>query len=90
MSDTIHCKKLNKEATALDFNPYPGPIGEKIKDNISREAWDEWLGQQTMLINEYRLNLTNKESRQFLETEMEKYFFGEGSEKPAAFTPPTD
>lgn len=71
----------------LNQPPYPGEIGKKIYETISQEAWQAWLSHQTMLINEYRLNLTERKSREFLKEEMEKFLFGSGSEKPAGFTP---
>ncbi len=87
MTRMIFCKRLNKEAPGLDVPPYPGAIGDRIFEQISQEAWLQWIEQQTMLINEYRLNLTDKKSREFLETEMDKFFFGEGSERPQGFIP---
>jgi len=89
MSRTVHCSKLHKDAEGLDALPYPGELGQKIFDNVSKEAWQLWLRQQTMLINEYRLTVINPEHRKFLETEMEKFFFGEGSNMPEGFTPET-
>ena len=79
MSRTVNCIMLNKEAEGLDFAPYPGELGQKIYDNVSKEAWQRWVNHQTMLINEYRLTPIEPEARKFLETEMEKFFFGEGS-----------
>jgi len=81
----IHCAKLNKEAEGLDTPPYPGELGQKIFDSISKEAWQLWLAHQTMLINEYRLNLMELEARQLLEKEMTKFLFGDGSEKPPGY-----
>ena len=89
MSRTVHCSKLHKDAEGLDTLPYPGELGQRIFDNVSKEAWQLWLRQQTMLINEYRLSVINPEHRKFLETEMEKFFFGEGSNMPEGFTPET-
>ena len=89
MSRTVHCSKLNKDAEGLDAPPYPGELGQKIFDNVSKEAWQLWLKQQTILINEYRLSVINPEHRKFLETEMEKFFFGEGTTMPGGFTPET-
>jgi Fe-S cluster biosynthesis and repair protein YggX len=80
--------KLNKEADGLAAQPYPGDLGKRIFENISQEAWRMWLSHQTMLINEYRLSLIEPKSRKFLEKEMEKYFFGGGSEIPEEFVPP--
>ncbi|OGT51026.1 MAG: oxidative damage protection protein [Gammaproteobacteria bacterium RIFCSPHIGHO2_12_FULL_41_15] len=81
----IHCQKLNKEAEGLKHPPIPGALGERIFQHISAEAWKLWLEHQTMLINEYRLNLLEPSSKELLMTEMEKFLFGEGSDKPEGF-----
>lgn len=86
MSRTVLCCKLHQEAEGLARAPFPGELGERIYNEVSKEAWSMWLGHQTMLINEYRLNLSDAKSREFLKEELNKYFFGEGSEKPAGFT----
>lgn len=83
----IFCQKLQKEAPALTEPPFPGALGEKIYTNISSEAWKMWLAHQTMLINEYRLNLLDPKAREFLRRELEKFCFGQGSEKPEGFNP---
>jgi Fe-S cluster biosynthesis and repair protein YggX len=85
----VQCAKLHKEAPALPAPPYPGGIGKRIYQNVSNEAWQLWLRQQTILINEYRLSPVNPEHRKFLEAEMEKFLFGDGSEMPEAYTPPS-
>lgn len=87
MSETIFCVKLKQAAEPLDSAPFPGPLGEKIHQHVSKQAWKDWLLHQTMLINEYRLSLLDPKARAFLHKEMEHYFFGEGSEKPAGFSP---
>lgn len=87
MTRIIFCTKLQQESPGLSKAPFPGPLGEKIYQEISQTAWNMWLSHQTMLINEYRLNLIDPKSREFLQQEMKKYFFGEGSEKPAGYTP---
>jgi Fe-S cluster biosynthesis and repair protein YggX len=87
MTRTVQCVLLNKEAPGLEFQPYPGELGQRIFDSICVEAWQAWLGHQTMLINENRLSPINPEHRKFLEAEMEKYFFGEGSEAPEGYVP---
>lgn len=87
MSRTVNCIMLKTEAEGLDYAPYPGDLGQRIYENVSKEAWQRWLAHQTMLINEYRLTPIEPEARQFLATEMEKFFFGEGSEKPKEFVP---
>tara|TARA_B100001057_G_scaffold237333_1_gene237713 strand:- start:184 stop:453 length:270 start_codon:yes stop_codon:yes gene_type:complete len=89
MSRTVNCSMLDKEAEGLDYLPYPGELGQRIYNNISKEAWQKWLGHQTMLINEYRLTPIEPEARKFLENEMEKFFFGEGSSAPEDFIPPS-
>ena len=85
MVNTVHCVKLQKEADKLDFPPYPGELGKKIYESVSKEAWQMWLGQQTMLINENRLSLADPKSQKFLKEELDKFFFGEGSAPPADF-----
>jgi len=87
MSRMVHCVKLGKEAEGLERATYPGELGKKIFDNVSKEAWQMWLKQQTMLINENRLSPIDPKHRTFLETEMEKFFFGEGSTPPEGFMP---
>ncbi len=88
MSRTVHCVKLKTEAEGLDYPPYPGALGQRIFEQVSKEAWQQWLGHQTMLINENRISPMDPEARKFLETEMEKYLFGGGSEKPAGYVAP--
>jgi Fe-S cluster biosynthesis and repair protein YggX len=88
MSRTVQCVILKREAPGLDRLPYPGPLGQRIFDAVSREAWASWVQHQTMLINEYRLTPVDPKARKFLETEMEKFFFGPGSEKPVEFNTP--
>ena len=87
MARTVKCVMLGKDADGLDFAPYPGDLGQRIYDNVSKEAWQRWLAHQTMLINEYRLTPIEPEARRFLAEEMEKFFFGEGSSKPKEFVP---
>jgi Fe-S cluster biosynthesis and repair protein YggX len=88
MSRTVNCVKLKKEAEGLDRAPYPGELGQRVFDNVSKEAWQQWLGHQTMLINEYRLSPLDPKSRTFLEEQMEKFFFEEGeSELPPDYKP---
>ena len=87
MARMVNCVKLGKEAEGLDFQPYPGELGKKVFENVSKEAWDAWLSHQTMLINEYRLNPLDPKSRKMIEQEMQKFFWGEGSEAPPDFKP---
>lgn len=87
MARTVKCIKLDKEAEGLDRPTYPGDLGKRIFENVSKEAWQGWVGHQTMLINEYRLTPVDPKARKFLEEEMEKYFFGGGSDMPDGFVP---
>ncbi|OGV37939.1 MAG: oxidative damage protection protein [Legionellales bacterium RIFCSPHIGHO2_12_FULL_35_11] len=77
MTNTIYCVKLKENAEQLSAPPFPGKLGEKIFANVSKKAWGMWLNQKTMIINEYRLSLIDPKAREFLKTEMEKYFFAE-------------
>lgn len=87
MTRTIFCQKLGKEEEGLERLTYPGELGQRIYDNISKAAWQQWIDHQTRLINENRLNLMEAPARQFLKQEMEKFFFGEGSAHPAGYRP---
>ena len=86
MTHTVHCIKLGREAEGLDRPPYPGELGQRLYENVSKEGWQLWLRHQTMLINEYRLSAMDPKARKMLEQEMEKFFFGEGSDKPEGYT----
>ena len=88
MARMVKCVKLGKEAEGLDFPPYPGELGKKIYESVSKEAWQIWLKHQTMLINEYRITPMDPKARKFLEGELEKFFFGEGSQLPPDYVPP--
>ena len=88
MSRTINCVLLGEGAEGMDYAPYPGELGVRIYNSVSKEAWQKWLAHQTILINEYRLSPIEPEARQFLETEMEKYFFGGGATVPDEFVAP--
>ncbi len=85
---TITCQKLQREAEGLDFAPWPGELGQRIYQHISKEAWSQWLAHQTMLINENRLSPLDPETRRFLAAEMEKFLFGPGAEKPPGYVEP--
>ena len=89
MSRTVNCVKLGKEAEGLDRPTYPGELGKRIFENVSKEAWQMWVGQQTILINENRLSPIDPKHRAFLEQQMEAFFFGEGAEMPEQFVPPS-
>lgn len=87
MSRTVKCVLLGEEAEGLDYAPYPGDLGQRVYDAVSKQAWQRWVAHQTMLINEYRLTPIEPDARAFLEKEMEKFFFGEGSAAPKEYTP---
>ena len=87
MGEMVNCVILKKEAEGLDRAPYPGEIGQRILANVSKEAWKMWMKQQTMLMNENRLSAMDPKHRKFLEEEMEKFFFGEGSASVDGYTP---
>jgi Fe-S cluster biosynthesis and repair protein YggX len=84
----VQCVLLKREAPGFDRPPYPGELGRRIYDHVSREAWAGWLRHQTMLINEYRLTPIEPKARKFLEAEMEKFFFGGGSSTPEGYQAP--
>ena len=89
MTRTVQCRKYKQELPGLDRAPYPGPKGEDIFANVSKQAWDEWQKHQTMLINERRLNMMNAEDRKFLQTEMDKFLSGEDYAKADGYVPPS-
>jgi Fe-S cluster biosynthesis and repair protein YggX len=88
MARTVQCIHLKKEGAGLDFAPYPGELGKRIYEGVSKEAWAMWLKHQTMLVNENRLNLADQRARQYLARQMEHFFFGEGADQPTGYVPP--
>ena len=88
MTRLVQCVKIGREAEGLDRQPYPGDLGKRVFDNVSKQAWQDWLRHQTMLINENRLSPIDPKARKFLEEQMDKFFFGEGAELPPDFKPP--
>ncbi|MBC7662681.1 MAG: oxidative damage protection protein [Caulobacter sp.] len=88
MARTVQCVYLKREAEGLDFTVYPGELGKRIYENISKEAFEAWKRHQTMLVNENRLNLADARARQYLARQMESFFFGGGAEQPAGYVPP--
>ena len=85
---TVQCVILKKEAEGLDYPPAPGELGRKIYETVSKEAWDQWTAQQTMLINEYRLNLADDRAQKLLMEKMQEFFYGGGVEPPPDYVPP--
>lgn len=88
MARMVKCIKLGREAEALDFPPYPGALGKRIFENVSKEAWQQWIRMQTMIINENRLNLADAAHRKYLAEQVEKHFFGEGADQVQGYVPP--
>jgi len=87
MAKMVQCVKLGREAEGLAFQPVPGEMGKRIFDNVSKEAWGQWIKHQTMLINENRLNLADSKARKYLAEQMEAYFFGAGAEAVQGYVP---
>ncbi|MGZ8266413.1 MAG: oxidative damage protection protein [Burkholderiales bacterium] len=87
MARTVKCVKLGREAEGLDFPPYPGELGRRIYESVSKESWKQWLELQKMLVNENRLNLADKKARDYLAQQMERHFFGEGADRAAGYVP---
>jgi Fe-S cluster biosynthesis and repair protein YggX len=85
---TVHCIYLKRDAAGFDRPPYPGELGKRVYENVSKEAWAQWVRHQTMLINEYRLSPIDPKARKFLEGEMEKFLFGTGSQTPEGYRAP--
>ena len=90
MARTVNCIKLGHEAEGLDFPPMPGELGKRIFENVSKEAWQQWIKLQTMLINENRLNLMDVRARKYLQEQVEKHFFGDGADMAQGYVPPAE
>jgi Fe-S cluster biosynthesis and repair protein YggX len=91
MTRTVNCVKLGHEAEGLDFPPYPGELGKRIYEQVSKTAWQGWLQHQTMLVNENRLNLADARARKYLAQQMENWFFGGGQvDQAAGYVPPSN
>ncbi len=90
MARTVKCIKLGREAEGLDMQPYPGALGVRIFENVSKEAWQQWIKLQTMIINENRLNLVDPQHRKYLAEQVEKHFFGEGADQIQGFVAPKE
>jgi Fe-S cluster biosynthesis and repair protein YggX len=87
MARLVKCIKLGREMEGLDFQPYPGELGKRILDNVSKEAWVGWIRHQTMLVNENHLNLSDPKARKYLAEQLEAYFFGRGADQPLGYVP---
>jgi Fe-S cluster biosynthesis and repair protein YggX len=88
MARTVFCTYLKRDAEGLDRVPYPGELGQRIYENISKAAWQQWVQHQTMLLNEYRLSPIDPKARKFLVEEMEKFLFGGDAQKPEGYVSP--
>ena len=88
MANMVHCVKLGKEAEGLERAPIKGPLGQRILENVSKEGWQQWVAHSTMIVNEYRLEAGTPEAMRVWLAELEKFFFGEGSELPSEYVPP--
>ena len=89
MSRIVNCVKLKREAEGLDFPPYPGELGTKIWQSISKEAWEEWKAIQTRLVNENRLNLADARARKYPKEQMERFLFEDGTVEANGYVPPS-
>ena len=90
MARTVNCVKLKKELPGLDEPPFDNELGQRIYENVSKDAWKGWVEQMKMIMNEYRLNLGSPDAQKFLMGQMEQYFFGEGTAAPVAYVPPEE
>ncbi|MDR2164760.1 MAG: oxidative damage protection protein [Zoogloeaceae bacterium] len=90
MTRTVRCVKLGREAEGLERAPLPGPVGQRIFENVSQEAWQQWLRLQTMIINEHRLNMADPQHRKYLLEQVQNHFFGEGADQVAGYVPPAE
>ncbi|KYC29326.1 putative Fe(2+)-trafficking protein [Sterolibacterium denitrificans] len=88
MTRMVNCIKLGREAPGLDFPPVPGELGKRIFENVSKEAWQQWVKLQTMLINENRLSLVDANARKYLAEQLEKHFFGNGADQVTGYVAP--
>lgn len=88
MARTVNCIKLGREADGMDFPPMPGELGKKLFENVSKEAWQQWIRLQTMIINENRLNLADAAHRKYLAEQVQKHFFGDGADQVQGYVPP--
>lgn len=87
MARMVQCVKLGREAEGFDFPPYPGALGKRLWESVSKEAWQDWLARQTRLINENRLNLADAAHRKYLAEQMENHFFGTGADEAQGYVP---
>lgn len=89
MAHMVRCVKYGREMEGLEERPFDSELGQKIYDNVSKQAWAEWGEHQKMLMNEYRLQPWKREAQEFLAQQLQAYFFGEGSQLPQEYVPPS-
>jgi Fe-S cluster biosynthesis and repair protein YggX len=89
MAHTVFCAHFKKEMEGLEEPPFDSELGQKIYNNVSKQAWGEWVERQKMLLNEYRLQPWTPQAQNFLVQQMEEFLFGEGSSLPADYVPPS-
>ena len=87
MARIVYCVKLGRELPGLDKPPFPGPLGQRIFEQISKQAYDMWPAQSTLIINHYGLNMADPESRKILREQMEEFFFGADAQMPEGWSP---
>lgn len=87
MPRMVHCVKLGRELPGLEKPPFPGPLGQRIYENISQQAYDMWPAQSTLIINHYGLNMADPEARKILREQMEEFFFGSNAQMPEGWVP---
>lgn len=89
MPRMVKCVKLGRELPGVVYKPFDNELGQRIYDNVSQEAWRMWVEQSKMLVNEYRLDLASPQGQRLLLEQAERFFFGEGADRPAEYVPPT-
>ncbi len=87
MARMVHCVKIGKELPGLDQPPMPGELGQRIYENVSQQGWQLWMEQLTILINHYGLNMVDPKAREFINQQLEEFFFGEGAQIPEDWVP---
>lgn len=90
MPRMVHCAKLNKEAEGLDRPPYPNELGKRIFESVSKEAWKQWVSHSTMIVNEYRIDVSSRSGTEMLLKQAEAFFFGDGGARPDGYVPPSE
>ncbi|UCG24186.1 MAG: oxidative damage protection protein [Chloroflexota bacterium] len=88
MTRMVKCVKLGRELPGLEKPPVAGDLGQRIYDNVSADGWNLWKEQVVILINHYGLNMADPRAQEFLNEQMEEFFFGEGAQMPDDWVPP--